>query len=129
MAISFRIERDMVLTDMGATPSLDEVLAYLAAATTAPGFHAGMPSLVDCRQLTTQLSAAELRAIADEIKQLTTSPVAGRCAVVAASDVVFGLSRMYEVYSEGAPVEVRTFRDWDRAVAWLTEGELHPPAG
>jgi hypothetical protein len=57
----------------------------------------------------------------DEIKAPTTSPVPGRCAVLAGSDVVFGLLRVYEAFSDGAPVTVRVFRDRNRALAWLKD--------
>lgn len=46
-----------------------------------------------------------------------------RIAIVAASDVQFGMSRMYEVLIEGrSPGTHRIFRDIEEAEAWLTEG-------
>ena len=122
MAITYRIVDEIVFTDMGASFSLDDVRGYLAAVMTDPSRRNGMPSLVDCRQVTTLLSPADLRTIAADIGTLTTSPVSGRCAVLAGSDVVFGLLRMYEAYSDGAPIEVRAFRDPDAATAWLQAG-------
>jgi hypothetical protein len=122
VGISYQIVDGIVFTTMEATLSLGDVRVYLAAVLADPAYHAGMPSLVDCRQVTALLSPADLRTIAAEIANITTAPVAGRCAVLAASDVVFGLVRMYEAYSEGAPVEVRAFRDYDEAMAWLRTG-------
>jgi hypothetical protein len=40
-------------------------------------------------------------------------------AVVAASDVHFGLSRLGSVYSEGVGVEAQVFREVESALAWL----------
>ena len=122
MGISYQIVDGIVFTNIEATFSVDDVRAYLVAAVADPSYRAGMPSLVDCRQVTALLSPAELRIIAAEIASITTAPVAGRCAVLAASDVVFGLVRMYEAYSEGAPVDVCAFRDHDAAMAWLRTG-------
>lgn len=122
MGISYQIVEDVVFSNIEATSSLDDVRAYLVAVLADPAYRAGMPSLVDCRKVTALLSPAELRAIAAEIASITTAPVAGRCAVLAASDVVFGLVRTYEAYSEGAPIEVRAFRDYDEAMAWLRTG-------
>lgn len=122
MAISYRIIDGIVFTDMEASFSLDDVRVYLAAVMTDPSYRNGMPSLVDCRRVTALLSPEELRVIAADIGKLTTAPVSGRCAVLASSDVVFGLLRMYEVYSDGAPVEVRAFRDQNEAMAWLHTG-------
>lgn len=119
MAISYRIVDDMVFTEMGASFSLDDVRAYLAAVLGDPSYRSGMPSLVDCRHVTALLSPADLRVIAADIASVTTAPVSGRCAVLAATDVVFGMVRMYEAYSDGAPVEVRAFREKNEAMAWL----------
>ena len=38
---------------------------------------------------------------------------------MAGSDLVFGMSRMYEMLREGAVGEVRIFRDVDKAKEWL----------
>ena len=119
MAISYRVAGGTVLTSIDGTVTADDVRAYLRQAVTDPAYHAGMPSLVDCRQVTSLLSAEDLRAIAADIQGLTTSTVPGRCAVLAASNVVFGLLRMYEVFSEDAAIEVRAFRDLDQAMMWL----------
>ena len=45
----------------------------------------------------------------------------GRAAVLAPSDLEFGLSRIYQAYSEDSPVEVRVWRDYDEAWSWLLE--------
>lgn len=42
-----------------------------------------------------------------------------RCAVLAAQDVHFGLSRLGAVYSEAAGVVTSVFRERDEALAWL----------
>jgi len=104
VAISYRIVDDMVFTEMGASFSLDDVRAYLAAVLGDPSYRSGMPSLVDCRHVTALLSPADLRVIAADIASVTTAPVSGRCAVLAAT---------------ASTDEVRAFRDEDEAMAWL----------
>ena len=42
-----------------------------------------------------------------------------RCAVLAAGDLHFGLSRMGAVYSEAGGVMTNVFRERDAALAWL----------
>ncbi len=39
--------------------------------------------------------------------------------VIASSNLVYGLLRMYEVFSEGNPVRIRVFRQPDEAMAWV----------
>lgn len=45
--------------------------------------------------------------------------IGGRCAVVAARDVHFGLSSMGVVYSESVGIEAAVFRDSKSALEWL----------
>jgi hypothetical protein len=45
--------------------------------------------------------------------------IGGRCAVVAQSDVHFGMSRMGTAYSENVGVVARVFREPEAALAWL----------
>ena len=46
----------------------------------------------------------------------------GRVAVVVRRDVDFGLARMYEAYVAESPAELRVFREYSEAVAWLVSG-------
>jgi hypothetical protein len=46
--------------------------------------------------------------------------IGGRCAIVAAADVLFGLSQMGAVFSERVGVTTRVFRTIAEATEWLT---------
>jgi hypothetical protein len=63
-------------------------------------------------------STEEIRVVAEALAPYT-GRVGGRCAVVAQSDVHFGLSRLGSVYSEGVGVKVEVFRDVGEAMEWL----------
>ena len=43
----------------------------------------------------------------------------GRVAMVATTDVTYGVFRMWELQREALNYEVRVFRDLERALAWL----------
>ena len=45
----------------------------------------------------------------------------GRCAVVACKDLVFGMSRMWELISSERSQQIRVFRQMKDAVIWLGE--------
>jgi hypothetical protein len=47
--------------------------------------------------------------------------VSGRTALVAESDVNFGMARVAHAYSDGVIPNMRPFRDRDEAIAWLLE--------
>ena len=47
-----------------------------------------------------------------------------QCAIVAPSDLAFGLSRMYQTLSEQAEFEIEVFRDFVAARSWVVrEGQ------
>jgi hypothetical protein len=119
--ISYRVSGKLVLTHVEGAVTVADVRAYLGAVRSDPAYRAGMSTLIDCRNVTTLLSSEELRIIAADIQHLTTSRARGRCAILAPSEAGFGLLRMYEAYSEGAPVEVRAFRERDEAMEWLED--------
>lgn len=43
----------------------------------------------------------------------------GRCAVVATRDFVFGMNRMWELFSADRPQQIKVFRKVKEAVSWL----------
>ncbi|NNL65011.1 MAG: hypothetical protein HKP30_02085 [Myxococcales bacterium] len=45
-----------------------------------------------------------------------------RWAFIADQDIVFGLSRMYQLLREEAPYEIRVFREMEPAREWFEEG-------
>jgi hypothetical protein len=51
-----------------------------------------------------------------------------RCAVVAASDVQFGLSQMGAVFSADVGVSVEVFRNHEEALQWLGASATSPPS-
>jgi hypothetical protein len=65
-----------------------------------------------------RLSAEAVRWIADR----NTRARIGKIAFVASADAMYGMSRMYELYSEGVPC--RVFRSRSEALGWLGLAEM-----
>ena len=77
--------------------------------------------LVDGREITTYSITPEgQRALAQFVSGYRDRLRGGRVAMVAVSDVTFGMFRMWQLQREGLGYEVAVFRDFDRAMAWLT---------
>lgn len=73
------------------------------------------PALVDASGLNPAgLSTQALRARASVPRRNPT-----RVAIVAPTDVVFGLARMFQMMSEGRGNHIEVFRGMDEALAWL----------
>ncbi len=82
-----------------------------------PGFHA----LIDAREADlTEVTPDGLRTVAGVVATYVHD-VGGdlKTAVVVSRDVVFGLGRMYEVYSEALPQTMQVFRDPQEALSWI----------
>jgi hypothetical protein len=97
-----------------------------------PAFVPGTAQLVDLSGV--EASDGSWRALASLAERgKDTEPAArlegGRLAIVAPSDLAFGLARMYTVAAEPLPLEARAFRDRHDALAWLGVDEGPTSAG
>ena len=85
---------------------------------THPDIVPGSVSLVDLR------GVADYRITAECIREMADFTVGRptrfrKRAIVAADDLQFGMSRMYQMLRDGTPAEQRLFRDVDEARRWL----------
>ncbi len=65
------------------------------------------------------LTAEDMLRIVEHIRK-ARGRQPGRTALIVRRDIEFGLGRMYQAYSESV-VTFRVFREWDPALAWVTE--------
>jgi hypothetical protein len=120
MPVTYRVDgerRLLVVTLAGLVTKKD--LDELAEAVANDGaVDHSWPALVDASTLSPSgITTGMLRARAD-ITHQEPVPV----AVVAPTDVVFGLARMFQMMSEGRGNRVEVFRDTASALAWLAAG-------
>lgn len=98
----------------------DELIESLHRMVEDPAFEPAMPQLFDLRDvIDVDASSDEIRDIVERAADLAPRIGAEKLALVAGAPVIYGLSRMYEVYAEKLPVTVKTFYDYDEAVRWL----------
>lgn len=67
------------------------------------------------------VSSVEVQTIADENRITATLTPHLVAAVIAPSDHMFGLSRMWETFAEATGWTIQIFRDRAEALAWLRE--------
>ena len=88
-----------------------------------PRHRVGMGELTDCREVgRVEITSEGLQRLAEATGGMLDGPaMAWKVAVVVPpdSDLLFGLSRMYELLREGSPEHVRVFRDMAEAERWL----------
>ena len=120
MPITYRFEGGFIFTSIEGETGYADVKAYMDQLVRDPSFTPGMSGVVDCRRVTSRFSITDLRRTAADVKSRPQMQVPSRAAVLASSNLVYGLLRMYEVFSDGDPVEIRVFRRPEDAMAWLT---------
>ncbi len=118
MAVSYRIDKSLGLiftTPQGMFTGQD-MLTHIKRLTEDPDFDPSYNQLVDLRAVIEfAMSAAELQVITGYRLFNEKS----RRAIVADKDITFGMARMYEVFREDAPEEIKLFRDMAEARRWL----------
>ena len=96
---------------------IDDVEHALGEASTSESlpFDAMILDLTRSRETRT---AEELRSFAKKLGKHRRT-ISGRCAILVADSMRFGLARMLQVYSESHGVVVRPFREPDRVTQWI----------
>jgi hypothetical protein len=79
--------------------------------------------VVDFRGVTgTDVTPSTLRRVGEQIAHhYPEDPGQLRCAVLAPTDLGFGISRMYEMGSSPDAIDTQVFRTLDEALSWLLE--------
>lgn len=85
----------------------------------------GIKELADCRYLQdiSELTARDMLTTADAEKE-TTRIVGGKGAIVAESDVIFGLASMYAAIASNIREDSKAFRSLDEAIDFLQVGDF-----
>lgn len=90
-----------------------------------PRIQPGPRLLADFRRVEVTQTGADVRNVAAAAERFGDFMRGGRVGVVATQQASFGLARMYTSLVDALDIQIRVFRDYDEARAWL----LEPPAG
>ena len=124
MSIEFRIdtEEGIVYTTVKGDLGVEDIIAALTEIITHEDFKPGMSGIFDLLASKWESDSDELRRIVRFILENADRIGPSRHAVVVGSDRAYGMSRMFEVFSEETTVDVRIFRDLNEARKWILEG-------
>ena len=126
MSVSIDADKGYFIVTLEGEVTADLLTNEFVAAVNHPDFRRGMHSLWDTRKGdATGMKADDMRKIAQFIAtEFGEVRKGARVAIVAATDVGFGLGRMYEMVSDGIlPVQLRIFRDLATAEDWVQNGK------
>jgi hypothetical protein len=121
MPITHRIDDDrtVIYTLLSGRVTDAELLAYYERAI-AQNVQDPWRELVDGTQVTEMvLTPAGLARLAGVVGAHREQLRGGRVAMVATTDVTYGVFRMWELQREDLDYEVRVFRELAQALAWL----------
>jgi hypothetical protein len=109
------VTKGVVFTTWSGDVTLEEARSHLRQLRDDPDFLPSMGQLSDARDVTSTVPAEGIRELASN----TPFGEGSRRAIVVTSDVVFGVSRMYELRQLEGGADVKLFRDIQEARAWL----------
>jgi hypothetical protein len=121
MPVAYEIDqaRGLIRTRCIGNVTLEEVLGHFPTLAQDPGCPARLDVLLDLSEMTAMPEPYQLREISDEIGRVSDRVRFGACAIVAPSNVLYGLLRMFEVFAEKQFRTTRVFREIGEAESWL----------
>ena len=121
MPIEYEIDRsrNLLRTRCVGETTLDEVLKHFTDLRGDPTLPPQINVLLDLTALTSAPERDQLRAVVGEIKTLGSSLRWGVLAIVARTDLMFGMSRILGVFVEDAFTGTSVFRQVREAERWL----------
>jgi len=122
MGLSYSYDEDMLRIVGEGDYTVRDLKDLLVAALSDPRTRPGIPTLMDIRRSEAARTTEELVSLVDFLGSKRDRTVPLHCAVVATSDLRFGLSRMVSVYLERYGVDLRVFREIEAAELWLRSG-------
>jgi hypothetical protein len=120
-------QKGAIFTTATGMLSRDEILGHIQAKADAGVF--GYAELFDTRDVTLDLSIADLHTIATAVRQAMGSTSSGKIAVVTNNSFIYGLARTYKVISREDNPRFEVFSHIDDARSWILEEVNGGPAG
>ena len=123
MGFEFRIDSEggIVYSTVEGDLDVEDIIAGLTEIISHEDFDKGMSGIFDLMASKWESEPEDLRRIIRFIFENSERIGPSRCAFVVGSDRAYGMSRMFEVFSEETSVDVRVFRDLDEAKRWIIE--------
>jgi hypothetical protein len=119
--ITYEIDRarGLMRTHCRGVVTFSEVVEHFRQLHADPEVPERIHVILDLRELRTSPDRDQLRAIASEVKDLKERLRWGALAIVAESDLLFGMSRVFGVFAEGYFSQINVFRSEPEALRWL----------
>jgi hypothetical protein len=123
MPVTYQIDAasGIIRTRCVGAVTLEEVIAHFRDLIRDPDCPRRLDVLLDLTEETSLPESEEIRIVAYEISRLRERVEFGMCAVAACRDALYGMLRMFQVFTEELFGETWVFRSLAEAEAWLAE--------
>lgn len=106
--------------------SFDEFCGVFKEMVRLPGFREGLSLVADLRGSGTKLTGENIRQLAAHARATDAAWGDTKWSIIAADDLMFGLSRMFGALTDDHQIDTHVFRDVEKADGWLGLGvETH----
>lgn len=121
MPVTYEVhsDRGLIRTHCSTDITFDEVMAHFAELRSLPSLPQPLDVYLDLTDMRSLPTLDQLEMVAGTTGSLTPGLRLGAMAIVAASDVALGTSRIYEALVSHYFEDVRVFRDAVEADAWI----------
>lgn len=121
MPVTYAIDpkRCLICTRCAGHVTIQEVLDHFQALERDPACPRRLDVLLDLSQAASLPESSQIQAVSDALGRIRKKVQFGACAVVAPSDALFGMMRMFEVLAQQYFRATHVFRAAPEAEEWL----------
>ncbi len=129
--IRFRSQPRLFTVTTRGVASAERIAAFTSELLRHRDWQPGTPILIDhSRAITNQLTVEDVHQIAESVISLAERTGATPLALVMATDVAFGMARMWQQRTElDSPMQISIFRSMQEARPWLEKLEEKEQSG
>ena len=109
----------IIRTRCAGIVTFEEVAGHFRELAEDPGCPERLDVLLDLTAIESLPDPSQLRSVGVEIDRVRERVQFGSCAIVAGSDAMFGMMRMFEVFAANRFGAIRVSRALDEAESWL----------
>ena len=130
MPVTYQIDQasKTIRTRCTGNVTIEEVLDHFRVLSHDPERPDRLDVLLDLSEQTSIPERDNLDEVAETIRRMRGSVHFGACAIIACTDVLFGMLRIFEVFAEDYFGATCVFRNRDEAEAWLASQHSTTPA-
>ncbi len=123
MPINYKYDeiKNILFGSIEGRVTIEDLRRALVGITESGDYPADVRALWDLRKLDFTLIDSKFGEQLVALRKRNTKRGNARIAIIAETDLSFGMSRMYEMLSDGLPQQIMVFRDYSRGEAWLLD--------